>query len=117
MEDIREEEKQKASLRKNRYRVKACRPENIEIVEKNTPDSFKVRVEDVEFHGFAFRLSLALRSGGAATMGSDEIVYFDMPTEEFERSGLKKGDKIYIHFKDGKLLYYNLNMDQEVYNR
>ena len=117
MEDIGVGEKQKASLRKNRYRVKACRPENIEIVEKNTPDSFKVKIEDVEFHGFAFRLSLALRTAEATTLGSDEIVYFDMPTEEFEKSGLKTGDKIYIHFKEGKLLYYNLNMDQEVYNR
>ncbi|MEE1250303.1 MAG: putative 2-aminoethylphosphonate ABC transporter ATP-binding protein [Lachnospiraceae bacterium] len=117
MEDIGENEKQKVALRKNRYRVKACRPENIEIVDKGTSDSFKVTVEDIEFHGFAFRLSLALRSSTAAMLGSDEIVYFDMPTEEFEESGLKVGDKIYIHFKDGKLLYYNLDVDQEVYSR
>lgn len=117
MEDIGADEKQKASLRKNHYRVKACRPENIEIVERGTPDSFKVMVEDVEFHGFAFRLSLALRTAKATTLDSDEIIYFDMPTEEFEKSGLKIGDKIYIRFREGKLLYYNLNMDQEVYNR
>lgn len=117
MEDIGENEKQKVALRKNRYRVKACRPENIEIVDKGTSDSFKVTVEDIEFHGFAFRLSLALRSSTAAMLGSDEIVYFDMPTEEFEELGLKVGDKIYIHFKDGKLLYYNLDVDQEVYSR
>ena len=40
-----------------------------------------------------------------------------MTTEEYEESGLKVGDKIYIHFKDGKLLYYNLDVDQEVYSR
>lgn len=116
MSDIGEGEKQKEDMRKNRYRVKACRPENIEIVEKGTPDSYKVRISDVEFHGSAFRISLSLRKNQASTLGS-EVIYLDMPTERFEAMGLKSGDDLYIHFKEGKLLYYNLNVDMEVYNK
>lgn len=117
MSDIGKEEKQKESLRKNRFRVKACRPENIEIVEKGVPDSYKVMVSDVEFHGAAFRISLTLRKKGQANMLGSEVIFLDMPTEQFEQSGLKNGDELYIHFKEGKLLYYNLNMDQEVYSK
>ena len=50
-------------------------------------------------------------------MLGSEVIFLDMPTEQFEQSGLKNGDELYIHFKEGKLLYYNLNMDQEVYSK
>lgn len=117
MADIQKEEKQKESMRKNRFRVKACRPENIEIVEKGTPDSYRVRVSDIEFHGFAFRISLTLRKKEQANTLGNETIFLDMPTEQFEQSGLKKDDELSIHFKEGKLLYYNLNVDQEVYSK
>lgn len=114
--DIGENEKQKSELRNNKFRVKACRPENIEIVEKGSPDSYRVTIKDIEFHGFAFRLSLGISNKSADTLGS-EMIFFDMPSEEFEKSGLKIGDKISIHFKTGKILFYNLGVDQEVYEK
>lgn len=96
-------------LRMNRYRIKACRPENIEIVDKNEEDSFKVKIKDIEFHGAAYRLILSLRSD-TESMINNEYIYFDMQTEQFEKAGIQKGDKIYIHFSEGKLLYYNLDL-------
>lgn len=104
---------QKTMLSRNRFKIKACRPENIEIVEEGTEDAFKVRVKDMEFHGSGYRLTLALRDD-SQQMVHGESIYCDMPTEEFEKADIKAGDKIYIHFKEGKLLYYNLDLDRNI---
>ncbi len=97
-------------LQVNRYKIKACRPENIEIAHESKADSFKVKIKDIEFHGAVYRLMLSLRSD-SESMINNEYISFDMPTEAFEKTGIKKGDKIYIHFKEGKLLYYNLDLE------
>ncbi|MBP5453383.1 MAG: putative 2-aminoethylphosphonate ABC transporter ATP-binding protein [Lachnospiraceae bacterium] len=84
--------------------LKACRPENIEIVEENSLNSFNVSVHDVEFHGYGYRLWLSLM-GQNNTLGN-EYLSFDISTEEFFKRALKIGDIISIRFKKGKLHYF-----------
>lgn len=95
-----------------RYRIKACRPENIELVENGTPNSFKVTVHDVEFHGYGYRLALELRSSNEKIF-SNEYISIDLTTEEFKRLQIEKNAKVSVRFKKGGLLYYNLNADLE----
>lgn len=100
------------SLRLGQDDLKACRPENIEIVEPKSLNSFNVTVHDIEFHGYGYRLWLNLGEQDVP-MGGDYIS-FDLSTEEALRRGIKKGDIISIRFKRGKLCYFNKNDFREV---
>lgn len=100
-----------SDLEKNRYKIKACRPENIEIVEFKSLNSFRVKVKEIEFHGFCYRITMSLRDESESTF-NHEYISCDMTTEEFNRMQIKVGDKISIRFKDGKLHYYNLNAEK-----
>ncbi len=84
--------------------LKACRPENIEIVEENSLNSFNVQVHDIEFHGYGYRLWLSLMESDVPI--NNEYISFDISTEEFFKRALKIGDIISIRFKKGKLHYF-----------
>ncbi len=92
-------------LTSGRNELKACRPENIEIVEPKSLNSFNVIVHDIEFHGYGYRLWLDLGEGGAAPLNND-FISFDLSTDKVSRLGIKKGDSISIRFKRGKLCYF-----------
>lgn len=90
----------------HRDSIKACRPENIEIVEKNSLNSFNVKIHDIEFHGYGYRLWLDLRNKESAPV-NNEYISFDISTDEFFKRELKVGDKISIRFKRGKLVFFD----------
>ena len=92
-------------LTSGRNELKACRPENIEIVEPKSLNSFNVIVHDIEFHGYGYRLWLDLGEEGAAPLNND-FISFDLSTDKVSRLGIKKGDSISIRFKRGKLCYF-----------
>lgn len=93
-------------LMSHRTSIKACRPENIEIVEFNSLNSFNVKIHDIEFHGYGYRLWLDLKNKASAPINNDYIS-FDISTEEFLKRRLKKNDSISIRFKRGKLCYFD----------
>lgn len=94
------------NLSLNQINLKACRPENIEIVEKKSLNSFNVIVHDIEFHGYGYRLMLDLGTQEGAPVGNDYIS-FDLSTEEMNRRRIQKGDEVSIRFKRGKLCYFD----------
>lgn len=94
------------NLSLNQINLKACRPENIEIVEKKSLNSFNVIVHDIEFHGYGYRLMLDLGKQEGAPIGNDYIS-FDLSTEEMNRRRIQKGDEVSIRFKRGKLCYFD----------
>ncbi len=94
------------NLSLNQINLKACRPENIEIVEKKSLNSFNVIVHDIEFHGYGYRLMLDLGMQEGAPVGNDYIS-FDLSTEEMNRRRIQKGDEVSIRFKRGKLCYFD----------
>lgn len=96
----------KEKLTDGKNRVNACRPENIEIVEKNSINSFNVKIHDIEFHGYGYRLLLDL-SNGEKNPAEGDPISFDISSDEFFRRGLKVGEEISIRFKRGKLCYFD----------
>lgn len=84
--------------------LKACRPEDIEIVEPNSLNSFNVKIHDIEFHGYGYRLCLSLKDGQTGPI-NNEFISFDISSEEFFKRKLKADDNISIRFKRGKLHY------------
>lgn len=94
------------TLEENKTNLKACRPENIEIVEHKSLNSFNAQIHDIEFHGYGYRLQLDI-SHAEEQMVNGEYISFDISTDEFERIHPKVGDVISIRFKKGKLYYFN----------
>lgn len=86
--------------------LKACRPENIEIVEQKSLNSFNVVVHDIEFHGYGYRLWLDLKTDSETTVNS-EFISFDISTEEYHRRNIRIGSILSIRFKRGKLFYFD----------
>ena len=84
--------------------LKACRPENIEIVEEKSLNSFNVRIRSIEFHGYGYRLWLGLTEDDVAL--NNEYLSFDISSEEFFKRKLAVNDIISIRFKKGKLHYF-----------
>lgn len=95
------------NLKANKKNLKACRPENIEIVEEHSINSFNVKVKDIEFHGSGYRLWLDLEGNDEHSLNNDYIS-FDISTEEFYSIGIKKNDIISIRFKKKKLQYFEM---------
>jgi iron(III) transport system ATP-binding protein len=95
-------------LETNRSSLKACRPENIEVVEDRSLNSFNVIVYDIEFHGYGYRLWLDISGKDESSIhnGNDHIS-FDISSEQYKSMKVKKGDCISIRFKRGKLYYFN----------
>ncbi|MCQ2452429.1 MAG: putative 2-aminoethylphosphonate ABC transporter ATP-binding protein [Oscillospiraceae bacterium] len=93
----------------NSMSLKACRPENVEIVEPRSLNSFNAVIHDVEFHGYGYRLLLEL-SGDNTPVNSDYLS-FDVSSEDFFRMGLEKGKPIAIRFKRGCICYFNSEED------
>ncbi len=84
--------------------LKACRPEDIEIVEERSLNSFNVKIHTIEFHGYGYRLWLSLMEDEMAL--NNEYLSFDISAEEFFKRRLTVGDIISIRFKKGKLHYF-----------
>lgn len=100
------------NLPKNRDALKACRPENIEIVERKSLNSFNVTIHDIEFHGYAYRLWLDLNDQDDTPVNNDYIS-FDLSADEMKSRKLKKGDNISIRFKRGSLRYFGVDEESE----
>lgn len=94
-----------STLAKNRSSLKVCRPENIEIVEPRSLNSFNMEVYDIEFHGYGYRLWLTL-NGSPLPDEDASLLSFDLSADEFHRRNIQKGDRISIRFKKGKLRYF-----------
>lgn len=90
----------------NRSKLKACRPENIEIVEEKSLNSFNTEVYDIEFHGYGYRLWLHLLDKSEENFGK-ELISYDISTDDFLRLNINKKDMIAIRFKRGKLHYFD----------
>lgn len=99
------------NLTENQENLKACRPEDIEIVQKKSLNSFNVRVHDIEFHGYGYRLWLALGDYDNALVNNDYIS-IDMSSDELAGFGIQIGDEISIRFKRGKLHYFHNHTNQ-----
>ena len=84
--------------------LKACRPEDIEIVEERSLNSFNVKIHTIEFHGYGYRLWLSLMEDDMSL--NNEYLSFDISAEEFFRRRLSVNDIISIRFKKGKLHYF-----------
>ncbi len=84
--------------------LKACRPEDIEIVEERSLNSFNVKIHTIEFHGYGYRLWLSLMEDEMAL--NNEYLSFDIYAEEYFKRRLSVGDIISIRFKKGKLHYF-----------
>jgi iron(III) transport system ATP-binding protein len=97
-------------LEQNSTKLKACRPENIEIVQDGSLNSFRAEVVNVEFHGYGYRLLAALNDSGKEAAGTD-CISFDLPAEQYERRPIARGEIISIRFKRGKLYYFE-NKDE-----
>jgi len=93
------------NLSENRSNLKACRPENIEIVENKSLNSFNVEIEDIEFHGYGYRLYVDLNDK-EERLADGSTVSFDLSSDDMHRRNLKRGDHISIRFKRGKLRYF-----------
>ncbi len=91
-------------LKKSGNLLKACRPEDIEIVEERSLNSFNVQIHNIEFHGYGYRLWLSLTEDEMSL--NNEYLSFDISTEEFFKRSLSAGDIISIRFKRGKLHYF-----------
>ena len=78
--------------------LKACRPENIEIVERKSLNSFNVKVKEIEFHGYAYRLWLSLK-GHEEEMVNSEYISIDLSLDDMIKYQIKKGDSVSIRFK------------------
>lgn len=87
--------------------MKACRPEDIEVVEEGSLNSFNAWVHDIEFHGYAFRLWLTLDEAEVnVPLTNKEMLSFDVPPERFATMEVKKGSRISIRFRRGKIHYF-----------
>lgn len=95
------------------YKLKAIRPENIKLLDKDADDGFAVKVSDIEFHGPSYRLSLAINEDDKIKF-SEDVVTIDIPSKKFMTLGIKKKDKIHILFEDNKLLLYNADMEGSI---
>ena len=93
------------NLSLNQMNLKACRPENIEIVERKSLNSFNVKVKEIEFHGYAYRLWLSLK-GHDEEMVNSEYISIDLSLDDMIKYQIKKGDSVSIRFKRGKLCYF-----------
>ncbi|MBS7240619.1 MAG: putative 2-aminoethylphosphonate ABC transporter ATP-binding protein [Acetatifactor sp.] len=98
-------------LTEHQENIKACRPEDIEIVQKKSLNSFNVLVHDIEFHGYGYRLWLDLGESENALVNNDYISV-DMSADELASLGIRKGDEISIRFKRGKLHYFHQTKKQ-----
>lgn len=101
------------TLTENQENLKACRPEDIEIVQKKSLNSFNVKVHDIEFHGYGYRLWLDLGDAENTPLNNDYIS-IDMSSDDLTGLGIRKGDEISIRFKRGKLHYFHNNTEQRV---
>ena len=99
-------------LSENQGSLKACRPEDIEIVQKKSLNSFNVSVHDIEFHGYGYRLWLDLGDHENAPVNNDYIS-IDMSADELKHLGIRKGDDISIRFRRGKLHYFSSGQKAE----
>lgn len=93
------------NLTEHQENLKACRPEDIEIVQRKSLNSFNVSVHDIEFHGYGYRLWLDLGDDRNSPVNNDYISV-DMSSDQLAGLGIKKGDRISIRFKRGKLHYF-----------
>ncbi len=100
----------KSKMNTNHYKLKAIRPENINIVGQDIDGGIKVKVKDIEFHGPAYRLTLSMKDDGEYVV-ADDYVTIDVPSAEFMELGIKKKDKIKVFFKEDKLLFYKTDME------
>lgn len=103
----------KEKMVSNHYKIKAIRPENINIMEKEAPAGMRVKVRDIEFRGPVYRLTLALREDNEYKV-IDDVVTIDIPANAFNDLQIDKGDKIKVYFNEDKLLFYNTNLEGSV---
>lgn len=94
------------NLTQHQENLKACRPEDIEIVRNKSLNSFNVTVHDIEFHGYGYRLWLALGDDKNSPINNDYIS-IDVSSDELSNLGIQKEDEISIRFKRGKLHYFH----------
>lgn len=92
-------------LSENQENIKACRPEDIEIVQKKSLNSFNVTIHDIEFHGYGYRLWLDLGEDKDSLINNNYISV-DMSADELASLDIHPGDEISIRFKRGKLHYF-----------
>ncbi len=102
----------KVKMEGNRYRLKAIRPENIKVISGDNDDGVKASVEDIEFHGPVYRLTLNLREQ-TSFLPSGDLITVDISSKMFNRVNITKGDKIRVYLEEDKLLFYNT--DEEGY--
>ncbi len=95
------------------YKLKAIRPENIKLLSDESSGGYPVKVQDIEFHGPSYRLSLVINEDDKIKF-SDDIVTIDIPSKKFMSLGIKKKDKIRIQFEDDKLLLYNADVEGSI---
>ena len=106
-------EKAKEKMSGNHYRLKAIRPENIEIIKEDQKEGFETSVKDIEFHGAVYRLTLALRKKDAY-LSADDAITIDVPSAEFTSLDLHEKDKLRVFFKEDKLLFYNTDQEGSI---
>ena len=97
-------------IKGNKFRIKAIRPENIEIAKGDEP-GITVSVVDKEFHGSSYRLILKIESKDEKVV-KGEFISINVPSNEYKQLNVKKNERIKIKFKEDKLIFYNLNTER-----
>lgn len=121
----------KDGLKNNPHSLKACRPENIEIVGQSSLNSFNVKIYDIEFRGSFYRLTLNLFSGNEAlvadaaadadydaapivTTSDDDLIFVDIPSAEFAALHLAAGANVSIRFRSGRLFFFSMRSMRKI---
>lgn len=99
------------TIQENRYKIKAIRPENIEILESENERGIKVTVVGTEFHGSSYRVILEIKSRFEDVIEGENIS-MNISSNQFKELNIKKNDEIKIRFKDEKLIFYNWNAEK-----
>ena len=99
------------TIHENRYKIKAIRPENIEILKDEGQRGITVHVVGTEFHGASYRIIMGIESKYDDVIKGENIS-MNISSSEFKILNIKRGDKIKIRFKDDKLIFYNWNSER-----
>ena len=71
------------------------RPHDLEITKSNSDNAAKATLKDWQHLGALIRLELAKKGAN----DSPEIIYAQMPNEQFKRLKIDKGDKVDLHIR------------------
>lgn len=83
----------------------AIRPENIIVEQKQTVNSMKAIVENIEFRGSSYRLYVKLHENNNVKT-DNELLIVDIPVNQGESLFFDKGKTLFVRFPEQKIIVY-----------